>query len=129
MRLGNARTIADIEFVIDEPSLGSEQDSWYVNGVECSRSRHRFLGAEYSFAFDVVRLRFESKKQRSWHIVIVGEVWQFKKMKGRPRGTKQLKIVKGNSADILSWIRQSRDKKLEKQTAAPQRLKTGSRAS
>jgi hypothetical protein len=51
-RIGNTRTIADIEFVIDAPSLGGEKTSWLSHGVECSRDRHRFSGQAYSFSFE-----------------------------------------------------------------------------
>ena len=44
MRLGNARTIADIEYVIDGPSIGSDVVKWSAFDVDCSVNRHRFIG-------------------------------------------------------------------------------------
>jgi hypothetical protein len=104
MRLGNARTIADLEFVIDGPTFGSDETRWTAFGADCSRNRHRFLGDTYSFAFDVVHIRKMSGK-KGWHIVIVSELWEFKKIKGRPRGTKSLKLIKGKSAEVIGWLR------------------------
>src|SRR5450759_1406987 len=90
-RIGNARTIADIEFVIDAPSLGSEKNSWVAHGIECARDRHRFSGQEYSFAFEIVHLRFNGSPRRRGHLVIVSELWRFKGAKTEPRGTKSLR--------------------------------------
>lgn len=113
MRLSNARTIADIEFVIDGPGLGSDETAWSAFDAACSRTRHRYLGDTYSFAFDIVHIRLSSKTKLVWHIVIVSELWQFKQLKGVPRGTKSLKLIRGKSADVLSWLRRCRDQKLE----------------
>ena len=111
MRLGNARTIADIEFIIDGPSFGSDETNWSAFGAHCSRSRHRFVGESYSYSFDVVQVQRVSRKQ-GWHIVIISELWQFKMIKDRARAAKSLKILKGKSADILGWLRHCRDLKL-----------------
>lgn len=116
-RIGNARTIADIEFVIDAPSPGSEQTSWIAHGVECARDRHRFSGQTYSFSFEITHLRFNASPRRHWHLVIVSELWRFNESKTDARGTKSLKIIKGKAADILDWMRRYRTMKVEGRTS------------
>lgn len=76
-RIGNTRTIADIEFVIDAPGLGGEKTSWLSHGVECSGDRHRFSGQAYSFSFEVLHLRLDASARSRWHVVIVSELWRF----------------------------------------------------
>ncbi len=116
VRIGNARTIADIEFVIDAPSLGSDKTSWLAHGVECSRDRHRFSGQSYSFAFEVLHLRHSGSARNRWHVVIISELWRFHEAKVEARGTKSLKVIKGKATDVLTWMRRHRDAKLENAT-------------
>lgn len=131
MRLGNSRAIADIEFVIDGPSMGSDAAAWKAFDADCSRNKHRFLGDTYSFAIDVVHVRYDRRGKLLWHVAIVSEVWQFKKIKGIPRGTKSLKLITGKSGDVLAWLRHSRDVRLASSTPhrenedAPALLKSG----
>lgn len=93
-RIGNARTIADIEFVIEAPSVGSDMTSWLAHGVECSRDRHRFSGQTYSFSFEILHLRFNGSPRHHWHVVIVSELWRFEGVRAEPRGTQ---IAAGHS--------------------------------
>jgi hypothetical protein len=65
-RVGNSRTISDIEFVIDAPSLGDPKRSWTPHGVECIRDRHRFSGQWYDFTIEVVQLRIVKSGRISW---------------------------------------------------------------
>jgi hypothetical protein len=124
MRHVDARTIADIEAIIEQPDAA---DEWTVDDVSCVRNRHRFRGDEYSFAFDVIHLRYVAKGHRSWHATIVSELWEFKRMRGRPRGAKQLNLGKGTVADVKAWIRHHHEKKaalrkpknLEQRTSTP----------
>lgn len=111
-RIGNARTIADIEFVIDAPSPGSEKTSWLSHGVECSRDRHRFSGQAYSFSIEVLHLRLAGNSRSGWHVVIVSELWRFEGAKAEPRGTKSLRVLRGKGADVVAWMRRCRDQKL-----------------
>jgi hypothetical protein len=110
-RVGNARTIADIEFVVDAPSLGSEKNSWQSHGVECSRDRHRFSGQTYSFSLEVLHLRLIGTARSRWHVVIVSELWRFEGAKAESRGTKSLKVIQGKGADVVAWMRRCRGKK------------------
>jgi hypothetical protein len=112
-RIGNARTIADIEFVIDAPSPGGEINAWTAHGVECTRDRHRYNGQTYSFAFEVLHLRFNGSPRKRWHLVIVSELWRFHEARVEARGTKSLKVIAGKSADILEWMRRCRTMKVE----------------
>lgn len=116
-RIGNARTIADIEYVIDAPSPGSDVTAWLAHGVKCSRDRHRFSGQTYSFSFEVLDLRLESPARLQWHVVIVSEVWKFHDARTESRGSKSLRVLQGKPADVLSWMRRCREQKLE--TRAP----------
>ena len=112
MRLGNARTIADIEYVIAGPSIGRDVVKWSAFEADCSVNRHRFIGDSYSFAFDVLHLTHRSRTKLIWHIVIIGESWRFNDVRGMPRTTKSLKLIRGKSSDVLSWLRRSREIKL-----------------
>lgn len=111
-RIGNARTIADIEYVIDPPSAGSTATSWQAHGAHCTRDQHRFSGQTYSFSFEVLDLRFEGPPRQKWRVMIVSELWKFSGARGEPRGTKTLKLIHGKAADVLSWMRRCRDQKV-----------------
>jgi hypothetical protein len=117
-RLGNARTIADIEFVIDAPSPGTDRQAWMACGVACTRDRHRFSGQAYGFAFDVLHLRHAETARAPWHLVIVSETWRFEGAKSEPRAAKSLKLLSGKAADVLSWMRHHRSAKLQAAEAA-----------
>jgi len=110
-RIGNARTIADIEYVIDPPSAGSEITAWLAHGVKCARDRHRYGGQSYSFNLDVIDLRHDAGRPR-WHVVIISEGWRFAGAKTDSRGTKSLKVLEGKASDVLAWMRRCRDQKL-----------------
>jgi hypothetical protein len=118
-RIGNARTIADIEYVIEAPSPGSDVTAWLAHGVKCSRDRHRFSGQAYSFLFEVLDLRFEGPSRLQWHVVIVSEVWKFHDAKTDSRGAKSLRVLQGKPADVLAWMRRCREVKLEKRAHPP----------
>ncbi|MBN9597189.1 MAG: hypothetical protein IJ127_06890 [Afipia sp.] len=111
-RISNARTIADIEFVIDAPSIGSEINAWVAHGVECQRDRHRFNGQGYSFSLDVLSLRLVETRHR-WHVVIISELWGFAGTTSEARRTQSLKVLKGKPSDVLAWMRRHRSAKLE----------------
>ena len=100
-RIGNARTIADIEYVIESPSLGSDVTAGAEHGVKCSRDRHRFDGQSQSFPFEILDLRFEAQARQRWHVVIVSKRWQFRNSKAEPRGSKSLRVLQGKPADVL----------------------------
>lgn len=123
-RLGSARTIVDIEFVIDAPSPGADKPAWTACGVECTRDRHRFSGQSYSFVFEVLHLRFKETTRKGWHLVIVSELWRFEGSRAEPRGTKSLKLLNGKQLDVLSWMRHHRSLKLQQATEAVQRKRT-----
>jgi hypothetical protein len=111
-RIGNARTIADIEYVIEPPSLGSDVTSWFSNGVKCSRDRHRFSGQTYSFTFEILDLRLEGPSRLRWRVVIINEMFRFIDAKAESRGTKSLRVLQGKPADVLAWMRRCREHKL-----------------
>ncbi|WP_184514090.1 hypothetical protein [Tardiphaga robiniae] len=115
-RIGNARTIADIEYVIEPPSLGSDVTAWLAHGVSCSRDRHRFCGQAYSFSLEILELRCAAQPRQRWHVVIVSERWQFRDAKAEPRGSKSLRVIQGKAADVLSWMRRCRERKLASKT-------------
>lgn len=111
-RLGNARTIADIEFVIDAPSAGNDHASWSAYGVECSRDRHRFSSPVYAFTLELVHLRFAGPSRTRWYAVITTEQWRFSESNIEARTTKSLRVVHGRQADIRSWVTRARARKL-----------------
>jgi hypothetical protein len=108
-RISNVRTIADIEFVINAPSAGSDQAAWKAHGVDCSRDRHRFSSQTYSFSFELVHLRSGGSARAKWYVVIVTERCRFPQSRTESRTTKPLKVIYGRQADVLSWMRRSRE--------------------
>jgi hypothetical protein len=113
-RVGNSRTISDIEFVIDAPSLGDPKCSWSANGVECTRDRHRFSGQSYEFTIEVVQLRMVKSGRTSWHVVIVTEWWRSGASDTDIRNAKWLKVLSGKPSDVTAWMRRGRTLKVEK---------------
>lgn len=112
-RLSNARTIADIEFVLETSSLAPDASAWQSYGVDCTRDRHRFSNPGYAFIIDVLHLRSSGIPGRSkWYAVILTEQWRFTEGSKENRTTKSLKVIHGKQADILSWMRKSRESKL-----------------
>ncbi|WP_213741180.1 hypothetical protein [Bradyrhizobium sp. dw_411] len=115
-RIGNARTIADIEYVVEPPGIGSDVTTWTSHGVNCSIDRHRFSGQDYAFRFEVMDLRLDDPPKQRWHVVIINEVWQFRDAKTDSRGSKSLRVLRGKPTDVLNWMRKHRELKLLKKT-------------
>jgi len=113
-RIGNARTISDIEFVIDVPGPGQDQASWQAQGVECSRDRHRFSGQAYAFAIEVLQLKLVRSGRISWHVMIVTEWWRSSDSAKDVRNTKWLKVIEGKPSDVTAWMRRCRAMKAAK---------------
>ncbi len=114
-RVGTARTIADIEFVIDAPGVGDPRRCWQAYGVECQRDRHRFSGPTYSFTVDIVDLRL-AKANGSWHAVIVSETWHAGPGDANIRSFKWLKVLSGKASNLTAWMRHSRSMKVDAST-------------
>ena len=110
--ISNARTISDIEFVVDAMSLADNRTSWSAYGVSCIRDRHRFSGQAYTFLIEVLQLERMNGQQASWHLIIITERWHSRDSDASLRGTKWLKILDGKASDVLAWMRRSRDLKL-----------------
>jgi hypothetical protein len=117
-RIGNARTISDIEFVIEAPGLGDSKSSWSAHGVECTRDRHRFSGQAYAFSIEIVQLRLIKSGRTSWHAIIVTEWWHSANSATDVRNSKWLKILSGKSSDVTAWMRRYRALKVEKSIAS-----------
>jgi hypothetical protein len=113
-RVGNANTIADIEFVIDAPSLGDSRHSWTVHGVDCTREWHRFSGQYYEFNIEVLDLRLSKGGRYTWRVLIVTELWQTTGVKSEIRNTKWLKVLAGKASDVTAWMRRCRSLKIDK---------------
>jgi hypothetical protein len=111
-RVGNADTISDIEFVIDQPPLGDPRHTWTVHGVECTRDRHRYSGPAYEFNIEILDLRRGGRSP--WHVVIVSEWWHAAGTKGEIRNSKWLKVVSGKASDVKTWMRNCRSLKVDK---------------
>lgn len=112
-RVGNADTIADIEFVIDAPPRSDSRPSWIAHGVECTRNRHRFSGPDYEFNIEITDLRrTKGARISSWRIIIVSESWQSTNSKTEIRATKWLKVLEGKASEIKAWMRACRAAKL-----------------
>jgi hypothetical protein len=117
-RIGNSRTISDIEFVIDAPSPGDAKSCWNAHGVECTRDRHRFSGQAYAFMIEVVQLRLIKSGRTSWHAMIVTEWWHSANSEVDIRNTKWLKVLTGKASDVTAWMRRCRALKVEKAIAS-----------
>jgi hypothetical protein len=113
-RVGNAQTIADIEFVIDAPMLSDPRRSWTAHGVECTRDRHRYSGSAYEFNIEIVDLRRARAGRASWRVLIVTEWWQAAGTKGEIRNSKWLKVLNGKASDVKAWMRSCRSLKVDK---------------
>ena len=113
-RVANSRTISDIEFVIDAPSLGDPKRSWTAHGVECTRDRHRFSGQLYDFTIEVVQLRMVKSGRTSWHVMIVTEWWRSGDSDKDIRNTKWLKVLSGKPSEVTAWMRRFRTLKVDK---------------
>ena len=111
-RLGNAQTIADIEFVIDAPTLSDPRHSWTAYGVECTRDRHRYSGQAYEFNIEIVDIRRLKAGRTSWRVLVVTEWWRAEREKGEIRNTKWLKILSGKPSDVKAWMRSCRSQKV-----------------
>jgi len=111
-RIGNARTIADIEYVVEPPGAGGDATTWTCHGVRCSIDRHRYAGRAYAFTFEILDIRLEGSSKRGWHVVIISELWRFRDAKVDSRGSKTLRVLQGKPADVLGWMRRCRDEKL-----------------
>jgi hypothetical protein len=107
-RVGNSRTIADIEFVVDSARPGAEVTAWRVHGVDCTRDRHRYRGQSYEFRIDVLQLRHAGTPRSSWHIAIVTEWWRSSASQQDIRNAKWLKVVHGKASDVTAWVRRYR---------------------
>jgi len=117
-RVGNAQTIADIEFVIDAPALSDRRHAWTVHGVECTRDRHRYSGPAYEFNIEIIDLRRAKAGRTSWRVLIVTEWWQAAGTKGELRHTKWLKVLNGKASDVKAWMRSCRSLKVDKRIAS-----------
>lgn len=115
-RVGNAQTIADIEFVIDAPALGDSRQAWTAHGVACTRERHRFSGGTYEFNIEVVELRLTKAGRIAWRALIVTEWWQADG--GEIRNSKWLKVLEGKASDVTAWMRRCRALKVDGASAA-----------
>lgn len=111
-RVGNAQTIADIEFVIDLPVLSERRHSWTTWGVNCTRDLHRYSGQAYEFNIEVVDLRHSKAGRISWRALIVTEWWKADGERGEMRNSKWLKVLDGKPSDIKAWMRKCRSQKV-----------------
>jgi hypothetical protein len=50
-------------------------------------------------------LRHKQRSRKAWHAVIVGELRHSNDPTTQLRGSKLLRVVKGDAMDILSWMR------------------------
>ena len=67
-RVGNAQTIADLEFVIDASTAGDRRSAWTTFGVTCTRDRHRYSGQSYEFNIEIVDVRHGNGGRNEWQL-------------------------------------------------------------
>jgi hypothetical protein len=111
-RVGNAQTIADIEFVIDPPVLSERRHSWTAWEVDCTRDLHRYSGQAHEFNIQVVDLRHNKAGRISWRALIITESWKADGERGEIRNSKWLKVLDGKTSDIKAWMRRCRSQKV-----------------
>jgi hypothetical protein len=121
-RVGNADTIADIEYVIDALAIGDSRHSWTAYGVDCTRDRHRFSSQSYEFNVEVLDLRHSKGRHDAWRVLIVTEWWRATDTKAEIRSTKWLKVLSGKASDVTAWMRSCRSLKTEKAVGAASRV-------
>jgi hypothetical protein len=112
-KIAKGSVIADIEYIIDAPSAAIERHSWQVQGVECSRDRHRFSGQSYTFTIDVLQVRFVRGGRTIWRLILATEGWRAADGDTVLRQTKWLKLIDGKASDVTSWIQRCRTLKLQ----------------
>jgi hypothetical protein len=100
-RLGNARTILEIEAIAAAARGGPQEFRWMAGGVECTRASHRHSGPDHSVTIDVLTLRHRGNG-RPWHLILVSELWRAGAVD--LRATRWLKLVAGRQQDVLSWL-------------------------
>jgi hypothetical protein len=105
-RFGNARTIQEIESIVGRPDPGAERLAWLAADVACTLTKHRYAGADYSWAIDVLTIR-RQRPGRPWHVVLTTEHWRSGGID--LRATKWLKLTSGRTTDVAAWIAASRN--------------------
>jgi len=118
-KIAKASVISDIEYIIDAPSPAIGRHSWQVQGVECSRDRHRFSGQSYVFTIDVLQVRFVRAGRIIWRLILVTEGWRAADGDVVLRQTKWLKLIDGRPSDVTSWIQRCRTQKLQQDDQTP----------
>jgi hypothetical protein len=106
-RLSSTRIIGDIEFIIRKPGSALGERKWSAKGAECSIGRHSFTGEAYSFHMEVLQIRLPAAGRSGWKLIIVSEFWQGDDGE-RIHSAKWLKILLGEPAEVLKWIRANR---------------------
>ncbi|MDQ2084268.1 hypothetical protein RA307_29115 [Xanthobacteraceae bacterium Astr-EGSB] len=115
-KINSARTVADIEFVIDSGRHPNDASEWHAHEVHCVRNRHRFQGAVYEFIIDVTQLTHVGTPRSAWQAMIVTECWILPGARQTPRQSKWLKVVRGKPSDMLTWMRRHRTQAMTKLT-------------
>jgi hypothetical protein len=108
LRLSRARVIGDIEFMINNPGPALSQRKWTAKGAECSVHRHTFSGELYGFHTDILHIRMPATGRLAWELVLVSEFWR-RGDRETLHSAKSLKLLSGQSADVLKWIRANSD--------------------
>jgi hypothetical protein len=101
-----------MEYVIDGPPAGVNGAKWSAYGAQCEKQRFQLSGPDFGFLVDVVLISVSGEKKK-WCAALVTESWQFAEASHQPRNTKVLKLIRGRSADVVSWIQSARSKKLD----------------
>jgi hypothetical protein len=100
-RLGNARTIIEIETLIAAERASQNEFQWKAHGVECMRTSHRHSGPDHSLTIDVLTLRHREPGQ-AWRLMIVSELWRAGAID--LRAARWLKLVSGRAQDVSNWL-------------------------
>lgn len=106
-RINDAAVIRDIELILYSGSPHYEARCWMAAGAECRRDRHRYVGGDYGFGLEILRLRF-AERAAAWEVMLVTERWTNGTPEAVVRNRKWLKLVSGKPADVRSWIRRHR---------------------
>lgn len=107
-RLSRASVINDIERIVKSAVVGLGKHKWETNGVECVLDRHSYNGENYGFDIEVLRVSMSADTRLKWQLFLVTEFWRNEAGES-VRMTKWLKLATGKSADVVRWIRESRE--------------------
>lgn len=109
-RLSTWYTITEIEAIVGKSApRGRDTHHWQAEGVDCTRTRHRYSGPHYDFTIDILEMKRSLGGRVIWHAMLVSDWWRATDgTETELRSTKWLKLISGRAGDVSSWMRTAR---------------------